>query len=137
MRQCNDSDASTNFKRLVSDLRAERGNHCPSLRIDSKGQATPCPGIRSTYDVLTQVGIADAADKITCGSIVRRIMQVKSHNESISSTALAMFYAKSADDSPLPALECGSVNTGDVISLHAERGDQAGCADQRFATHRI
>ena len=34
-------------------------------------------------------------------------------------------------------LECGSVNTGDVISLHAERGDQAGCADQRLATHRI
>lgn len=250
VQQCNASDASTYFKRLVSDMGTELGTRCPSLRVNGKGQPTPCadartlveivwtlPGkaardfrrtsaqllcrvlggdlslveelearhallqrsdggqaaqeflladddtereakrfkgdlpvelqiasteqksayfelwmhekqqqleerrlcvqkqieqreeerrqrqvafIQSGYDVLTQLGVADARDKIACGDLVRRILQEKSHPDSNSSTALARSDAStSADDLSVPTSECNSLHRGDEISMHS------------------
>jgi hypothetical protein len=243
VQQCNASDASTYFKRIVNDLGTELGTGCPSLRINSKGQATPCadartlveivwalPGkaarefrrtsaqtvcrvlggdlslvaeiearhgiylqqesgqatqefllhdtetdetersakrlkgelpvelqiatteqkcayfglwlqeqqlqleerrmcvqkqmdekrqrqvafVQSGYDVLTQLGVADARDKIACGDIVRRLLQVKSYSETTSSTALVV-----SDDPSVPTPECDPQHRGEEISMHS------------------
>jgi hypothetical protein len=252
VQQCNASDASTYFKRLVNNLGTELGTRCPSLKINGKGQVTPCadactlveivwalPGkaardfrhdsaktvcrvlggdlslveelearndtlqrsdvgqaaqeflmddsqtveagrgpkrfkgdlpvelqiasteqqcayfelwlqekqqqleerrlcvhkqmeqqegerrqrqvafVQSGYDLLTQLGVADARDKITCGDIVRRILQEKSHTDSNNSIALLLSDAKSADDLSLPTPDCDPVHRGDEISMHS------------------
>jgi hypothetical protein len=247
VQQCNASDASTYFKRLVSDMGTELGTRCPSLRVNGKGQSTPCadartlveivwtlPGkaardfrrasaqtvcrvlggdlslaeelearhallqqsdggqeaqeflladddtereakrflpvelqiasteqksayfelwmqekqqqleerrlcvqkqieqregerrqrqvafVQSGYDVLAQLGVADARDKIACGDLVRRILQEKSHTDSNSSTALARSDAStSADDLSVPTPECSPLHRGDEISMHS------------------
>ena len=74
---------------------------------------------QSGYDLLTQLGVADARDKIACGDVVRRILQEKSYTESNSSTALVLSDAKSVDDSSVPTPECDPVHRGDEISMHS------------------
>ena len=49
---CNASDASTYFRRLVNDLGTELGTRCPSLKINGKGQATPCADARTLVEIV-------------------------------------------------------------------------------------
>jgi hypothetical protein len=46
------SDASTYLKRLVKDMGTELGTRCPSLRINGKGQETPCADARTLVEIV-------------------------------------------------------------------------------------
>jgi hypothetical protein len=52
VQQCNASDASTYFKRLINDLGTELGTRCPLLRINGRGQATPCADARTLVEIV-------------------------------------------------------------------------------------
>lgn len=112
--------ASTEQKRAYFELwlqeqqlQVEERRMCVQKQMDEKRQRQVA-FVQSGYDVLTQLGVADARDKITCGDIVRRILQVKSHSESTSSTALVV-----PDEPSVPTPDCDSQHRGDEISMHS------------------
>jgi hypothetical protein len=54
--------------------------------------------VQSGYGVLTQLGVVDARDKITCGDLVRRILQEKVSTESCGKLASIEAGATPPDD---------------------------------------
>jgi hypothetical protein len=52
VQQCSASDASTYLKRLVKDVGTELGTRCPSLKINGKGQDTPCADARTLVEIV-------------------------------------------------------------------------------------
>jgi hypothetical protein len=52
VQQCSASDASTYLKRLVKDVGTELGTRCPLLRMNGKGQETPCADARTLVEIV-------------------------------------------------------------------------------------
>ena len=52
VQQCNASDASTYLKRLINEQGTELGTRCPSLRINGRGQVTPCADARTLVEIV-------------------------------------------------------------------------------------
>jgi hypothetical protein len=68
--------------------------------------------------VLTQLGVVDARDKITCGDLVRRILQENS-TESCGKLASIEAGATPPDDLSVPTPKCDPVHRGEEISMHS------------------
>eukprot|EP00953_Heterococcus_sp_UTEX-ZZ885_P009079 5388-Heterococcus_DN1.PRE.1 len=75
--------------------------------------------VQSGYSVLAQLGVVDARDKITCGDLVRRILQENAPTESAGSVALITAGAVPPDDFSIPTPKCNPVHRGKEISMHS------------------
>jgi hypothetical protein len=79
----------------------------------------PVVFVQNGYSVLAQLGVVDARDKITCGDLVRRILQEKASTETTGSVALITARAPPPDDLSIPTPKCAPVHRGKEISMHS------------------
>jgi hypothetical protein len=75
--------------------------------------------VQNGYSVLAQLGVVDARDGITCGDLVRRILQEKASTETTGSVTLITAGALPPDDLSIPTPECDPVHRGKEISMHS------------------